>query len=44
MIVSSGRAVLLNPGPVNVSPPATQALQRGDRCGCGPPVAAAHAW
>ncbi len=32
MIVSSGRTVLLNPGPVNVSPRVTQALLRGDMC------------
>jgi 2-aminoethylphosphonate-pyruvate transaminase len=32
MIVSSGRTVLLNPGPVNVSPRVAAALQRGDLC------------
>jgi 2-aminoethylphosphonate-pyruvate transaminase len=32
MITSSGRTVLLNPGPVNVSPRVAQALLRGDLC------------
>ena len=32
MITSSGRAMLLNPGPVNVSPRVAQALLRGDLC------------
>jgi len=32
MITSSGRSMLLNPGPVNVSPRMAQALLRGDLC------------
>src|SRR5919108_198655 len=32
MLMSSGRTVLLNPGPVNVSPRVAQALLRGDLC------------
>jgi 2-aminoethylphosphonate-pyruvate transaminase len=32
MISTSGRTVLLNPGPVNVSPRVAQALLRGDLC------------
>lgn len=32
MIPASGRTVLLNPGPVNVSPRVAQALLRGDLC------------
>jgi 2-aminoethylphosphonate-pyruvate transaminase len=32
MITGSGRTVLLNPGPVNVSPRVAQALLRGDLC------------
>lgn len=32
MIFTSGRTVLLNPGPVNVSPRVAQALLRGDLC------------
>ena len=32
MLVSSTRTVLLNPGPVNVSPRVAQALLRGDLC------------
>jgi 2-aminoethylphosphonate-pyruvate transaminase len=32
MIMSSGHTVLLNPGPVNVSPRVAQALLRGDLC------------
>jgi 2-aminoethylphosphonate-pyruvate transaminase len=32
MFVSSSRTVLLNPGPVNVSPRVAQALLRGDLC------------
>jgi 2-aminoethylphosphonate-pyruvate transaminase len=32
MIVSSSRTILLNPGPVNVSPRVAQALLRGDLC------------
>jgi 2-aminoethylphosphonate-pyruvate transaminase len=32
MMVSSGRTVLLNPGPVNVSPRVATALLRGDLC------------
>jgi 2-aminoethylphosphonate-pyruvate transaminase len=32
MPMSSGRTVLLNPGPVNVSPRVAQALLRGDLC------------
>jgi 2-aminoethylphosphonate-pyruvate transaminase len=32
MTASSGRTVLLNPGPVNVSPRVAQALLRGDLC------------
>jgi 2-aminoethylphosphonate-pyruvate transaminase len=32
MITSSGRTILLNPGPVNVSPRVARALLRGDLC------------
>ena len=32
MMTASGRTVLLNPGPVNVSPRVAQALLRGDLC------------
>lgn len=32
MISTSGRTVLLNPGPVNVSPRVVQTLLRGDLC------------
>jgi 2-aminoethylphosphonate-pyruvate transaminase len=32
MITSAGRTILLNPGPVNVSPRVAQALLRGDLC------------
>jgi 2-aminoethylphosphonate-pyruvate transaminase len=32
MVTSAGRTILLNPGPVNVSPRVAQALLRGDLC------------
>ena len=31
-MLTSGRTMLLNPGPVNVSPRVAQALLRGDLC------------